>query len=176
MLYKHSLPQGDVDENAVGALVTECEWYAVGALLVTEGWRECRAGMDVVLEYRSINHTTAAWWCWSWLLSTGQMSLWVAAKTISTPLWSYSVLLRLRRRIAYSDCSSKVISARGSFVLMKLRENGWSFFGICESIDRRKPAQATLHAVEMLTSGIELVQDLRVLTMVCLEIGSALRI
>jgi hypothetical protein len=32
----HSLPQGDVDENAAGALVTECEWYAV----VTEGGRE----------------------------------------------------------------------------------------------------------------------------------------
>lgn len=176
MLYKHSLPQGDVDENAVGALVTECEWYAVGALLATEGWHECHAGMDVVLEYRSINHTTAAWWCWSWLLSTGQMSLWVAAKTISTPLWSYSVLLRLRRRIAYSDCSSKVISARGSLCWWNCVRMAGLFLAYVNSLDRRKPAQATLHAVEMLTSGIELVQDLRVLTMVCLEIGSALRI
>ena len=51
----HSLPQGDVDENAAGALVTECEWYAVVTeggrewyaveALTTEGWRECHAGM-----------------------------------------------------------------------------------------------------------------------------------
>ena len=47
---------------------------------------------------------------------TGHISSPVAARTISTPVWSKSVLLRFRRRIAYLPCSSKVISNRVSFV------------------------------------------------------------